>query len=210
MEEIDNNVNAALAQIRSLVAKPYSKWLIWWYTLAIIFMGSTAGYIPYNRTRGTTQLEIFLGSHLNHSLGRDSKSCQAIQIKQPITEELVPLYVTTRAPHLSIAIILFKEQEQIPFIMWQEGICTVPKLGQQGIDKHDQGTAQQGAPASHTHHPTGTRLIFPFYTIFSKMGCPLDLHGRIIYLLHSSLAFFSPPNKAWIISIPLVGTMSPL
>lgn len=80
-------------------------------------MGSTAGYIPYNRTRGTTQLEIFLGSHLNHSLGRDSKSCQAIQIKQPITEELVPLYVITRAPHLSIAIILFKEQEQIPFIM---------------------------------------------------------------------------------------------
>lgn len=66
------------------------------------------------------------------------------------------------------------------------------KAGQQGIgNKHDQGTAQQGAAASHTHHPTDARMIFPLYTKFSKMGCPLDLHGRIIYL-HYSLAFFLP------------------
>lgn len=103
--------------------------------------------------RGTTQLERFPGSHLNHSLGRDCKDSQAIQIRQPITEKLVPLYGTTHDPHLSIAVILFKEQEQIPLIMGQEEICTVLKLGRQGIDKHDQGTAQQGAPASHTPHP---------------------------------------------------------
>lgn len=101
--------------------------------------------------RCSTQLEVFPESHLNHSLGRDSKDCQATRIRQPNTEEHVPLYGTTSAPQLNNAVILFKEQEQIPLLIWQEGICTVLKLGQQGIDMHDQGTAQQGAPASHTH-----------------------------------------------------------
>lgn len=144
--------------------------------------------------RCSTQLEVFPESHLNHSLGRDSKDCQATRIRQPNTEQHVPLYGTTSAPHLNNAVVLFKEQEQIPLLVWQEGICTFLKLGWQGIDMHDQGTAQQGAPASHTH-PRGTGMIFPLYTVFSKMGRPLNLHGKIIYLLHSSLAFFSLPIK---------------
>jgi len=64
-----------------------------------------------------SQLEAFSGSQLKHSLARDRKDCHGTRIRQPNTDAHASTYGTTHAPHVRDAVILIKEQEQVPLLM---------------------------------------------------------------------------------------------
>lgn len=64
----------------------------------------------------TAHLKVFNESHLNHSPVRNRKDCHATQIRQPNTDAHAPLYDITCAPHVSNAVTLIKEQEQVPLL----------------------------------------------------------------------------------------------
>lgn len=140
-----------------------------------------------------SKLEVFTGSHLNHCLAKDRKDCHVTQTRQADTDAHAPSYGTTCAPHVSDAVILIKEQEQVPLLVWWGGVgsCTVLRLGQEGVDKQDQGNAQQGALASYTD-PTGTGMLSSVYTILSASWDSLFTYMVELFIFILFLPLFSP------------------
>lgn len=71
------------------------------------------------------------------------------------------------------------------------GSCTVLRLGQEGVDKQDQGNAQQGALASYTD-PTGTGMLSSVYTILSASWDSLFTYMVELFIFILFLPLFSP------------------
>lgn len=145
-----------------------------------------------------SKLEVFTGSHLNHCLAKDRKDCHVTQTRQADTDAHAPSYGTTCAPHVSDAVILIDQRAgagPLARVMGWGGVgvgsCTVLRLGQEGVDKQDQGNAQQGALASYTD-PTGTGMLSSVYTILSASWDSLFTYMVELFIFILFLPLFSP------------------